>query len=183
MAKKITFSDEWGQIIRYIRYRDSRTGRLLKDKTRVPPKFKRVETVEYRYVDGKRFGEPIYKLTKKETRKTTIPGGIADNDGSIKESLRDTNIFTEVHKARSALINIRGMLPNGETWRHQFSVDKFGDQNQSEQLVNAIYWELASFNLRTNYNIDHVRFKYTSPRDARRRDPLKAMQISVTLLK
>lgn len=183
MAKKIRFSDEWGQIVEYKRYRDSRTGKFLKDRTRVAAKFKRAETIQYRYVGGKRFGEPVYKLTGKEIRKTTLPGGVMDNEGSIKESLRDTNIFTQVHRAKSALIHIRGLLPNGDMWRHQFVVKKFGDQNQSEQLVNAIYWGLASFGLRTNYNIEQVRFHWTKPRDARKREPLRAMQISVSLYK
>lgn len=180
MAKRVIFSDEWGEIVEYKRYRSSKTGRLLKDNTRA--RFKRVETVQYRYVGGKRFGDPISKLTRGEVIKTTAPGRVADNEGGIWESLRDTNIFTQVHKAESALINIRGQLPNGELFRHQFPVT-FGNKNQAEQLTIAIYWELASFNLRTNYNIEQVRFKYTSPRDARRRDPLIDLQISVSLFK
>ena len=180
MAKRVFYKDEWGEIIEYKRYRSTKTGRLLKDNTR--SRFKRVETVQYRYVDGRRFGEPVEKLTRGEVIKTTAPGRFADNEGGIWESLRDTNVFTQVHKAESAFVNIRGRLPNGELFRHQFPVT-FGEKNQAEQLTLSIYWELASYNLRTNYNIEHVRFKYTSPRDARRRQPLTDLQISVTLNK
>jgi hypothetical protein len=186
--KKLLFSDEWGQIIEYKRYRDSRTGRLLKDKTRVKQRFKRVETVQYRYVGGKRYGSPIYKLTNTQVIKKTFPGGVSDNNGLISESLRDTNILTQVHKAKYALVNIRARKLDGDIWRHQFRVpgenrESFGAQNQAEELIVAIYWELASEGFRTNYNIDLVKFKWTRPRDARKRKPLTDMQISVTLFK
>jgi hypothetical protein len=100
--------------------------------------------------------------------------------GSIYEMLRETNVLSEAHRATSALINLRGVDKNGDIWRHQFNYE-IGEGKESEQLVNAIYWELASYGLRTNYNIDLVTFRHTSKSDARSREALEDLQIVVTL--
>lgn len=177
MAKKLVYSDEWGQIVEYKKYR-GKNGRFLKDKSRA--KIKHLEIVQYRILNGKRFGSPIYARRRGSLIKTTWPGLIQEENGSIKESLRATNILTEVDRASRALVNIRGQLPDGSMWRHQFEKE-LGEGHESEQLINAIYWELASFGLRMNYNINLVRFIHTSPRDARKRAPLKIPEISVQL--
>jgi hypothetical protein len=189
-SKKVIYSDQWGEVVELTRFRDQRPGkkgRFVSAKSaarikRYPPER---EVRQYRAVRrGKmwvRMGEPIERRERHTFMKTTYPGSVADYEGNIYDSLRQTNILTRVGRASRFLVNIRGRTEAGEEVRLQTDIRTFGDHNQSEQLVIAIQRFLASQGFRTQYNIDLVQFKWTSRAHARRLTPLVGTQFTVTL--
>jgi hypothetical protein len=187
-SKKIIYSDQWGEIAEYTNYRDTRPGKkgryvsakiIKRLKKHKPEK----EVIQYRSVNGKRVGVPIYKrLPSKKVLKTTAPGAFENNEGLIYDSLKDTNLFTEVSRAERGLINIRGISEDGETVRLQADFI-FGDKNRDLQLTYQIRMLLAKAGYRTQYNIEIVKCSGKTRNISRKLIPVNNLQVTVTLMR
>jgi hypothetical protein len=186
--KKIIYSDEWGQIIEYTRYR-GKGGRFVSDKygrrrAKVSSTIK-TEIEQWRVSEGRRT-EKISVLTPDRIMKVTFPGGLADHDYDIYETLRDTNIFTQVSKAQTALINIRGYDKNGNLVRLQDEI-KVGEHNQDKQLavaVSAIINE-SDYKIEEMYQPDESRNIHARyyKKDFKEFSLLQDVSINVTLMR
>jgi len=188
--KKIIYSDEWGYIVEYTRFRGKR-GRYVSDaygKRLRKGTWIKEETSQWRLSGGKvvkgklRGGKRVAKImvsTPSVLMKQTYPGAVADADGMIFEAIRSTNLFTEVHKAQRALINIRGVNEQGEEVKIQSEIT-IGSRHQSEQLAYAVREMLAGEGYRTNYSLSVVKSQKLL-RKVKKLDPLIDMQFTVTL--
>lgn len=192
--KKIAYSDEWGSIVEYTRYR-GKGGRYISDKwgkraEKLEKYWVKKETEQWRVSEGRRT-EKISVFTPDRLMKTTFPGGLADHDYDIYETLRDTNVFTQVSKARQALINIRGLDENGKVVRLQGEI-VVGDSHQDQQLayaINAIVLE-ADYRISEIYS-DYMPYRRTAKKDVyvytkkqfREHELLRDISVSVTLLR
>jgi len=112
--------------------------------------------------------------------KETYPGSVADNEGNIYNSLEQMNVFTQISKAQTALVNIRGQDQDGRMVRFQSEIN-LGDRNQAQQLTWAVREILENEGYRTNYNLSIVKTHKARNR-VRKLEPLIDMQIAVTLM-
>jgi len=182
--KKTIFKDEWGEITEYTRFR-GKGGRFVSDKwgkralKKKKPWIKK-ETVQWRSRKGKRT-EKISIQTPDVVMKKTYPGGIDSVEGDIYEALRNTNIFTQVARAQTAHINIRGQREDGRYIRLQGEIT-IGGKNQDMQLMMAVKEIMASAGYRTYYSLQVVK----SPklrRQVAKLQPLMDTTFTVTLYK
>ncbi len=180
--KKIIFSDKWGQIVEYVRYRgkhgqfvtDKYGKRAIKTKDYITS-----NTEQWRISGGKRIAK-IYMQRPNLLMKTTYPGAVGDYNGHIWDSIRSTNLFTEIHKAERALIHVTGQNQRGERVRMQSELE-VGSRHQSEQLAFAIRTMLENEGYRTNYDLKLIKMSERVRRKARKLDPLLDVQFTVTL--
>ncbi len=152
--KKTIYSDRWGEIREYTRFR-GKGGRFItekygKSKRGKTSPYLKVETEQWRIVED-RLSERVSVLSPDRVLKTTFPGGLADNDYDIYNTLRDTNIFTQVSKAEKAFINIRAIDEKGQTVRLQGEIE-VGDRNSDKQLAVAV----AAIITEEGYRIDEI---------------------------
>jgi hypothetical protein len=181
--KKTLYSDEWGEIREYTRYRGKK-GRFISEKyarrqLKVGGRRIVVEVEQWRIVEKKRT-ERILRSTPSLLMKETYPGSVADNEGKIYESLEQMNVFTQISKAQTALINIRGTDQDGRSIRLQSEIN-IGDRNQAQQLTFAVRELMANEGYRTNYNLAVVRQQKARNR-AKQLTPLIDTQFAITLL-
>lgn len=181
--KKIVYSDRWGQIVEYTRYRDTRPGKqgrfVSAKQAKRLRKYKAVpEVSQYRYADGHRY-EPIQITRPHQQIKSTYPGAVIDYEGSIYEMVRDTNLFTQISKAETAFVNIRGYY-GGEEVRIQGDF-KLGERHQAEQLTMFIKQLLADHGFRTQYNLKLVQMSGKARREAAKLEELDDIQITTTI--
>ncbi len=185
--KKTVYSDQWGEIREYTRYR-GKGGRFVSDKWGRAQKhrdYMKEEVVQWRVVEGRRT-EKITVHTPDRVLKTTFPGGLADNDYDMYKALRDTNILTQVSKAREAFFNIRGIDENGRLVRLQGDM-KVGDRHSDKQLAVAVSAVINEEGYRINelYSPDesrniHVRYRR---KEWESNEVLRDVTVSVTLLR
>ncbi len=187
MRKKI-YSDVWGEIVEYTKYR-GRKGRFVSYKygrrNRDKPGITE-ETEQWKIVEGKRT-ERISYTSPKKVIKTGYPGLFADTDGNIYDALRITNILSQIHTAREAIINIKGITEDGKTIRLQSSI-KVGQRNQDEQLAIGVRELIREEGYRTDFNFDQYELKVIREKEGNKgvrqaisADRLFDIQISVTL--
>lgn len=180
--RKVQYSDQWGEFVEYKRYR-GRKGRFVTAKygrraTR-EGKLRIVEEIEqWRIVSGKRT-ERILRATPSQVIKTTYPLSGPDHDGNIADMIENTNIFTQISKAETALINIRGRDQNGNVVRLQSQI-KVGEHNQAQQLTWAVRQLLADDGYRTQYVLSIIRIQKVR-NQAKKLEPLENLQITITL--
>lgn len=182
--RRVVYSDQWGEIVEVTRYRGKR-GQFVSDrygkraaKERKP--WIKSETRQWKIAEGKR-GEPITVRTPDVLMKTTYPGSLADNEGDIYRTLEDTNLFTQVAKAQTALINIRGRDEEGRLVRLESEIN-VGRQNEDQQLTWAVRMLMAENGYRANYNLQVIRVASIRRRVAKL-IPLVDVQIAITLLR
>jgi hypothetical protein len=185
LIEKPIYADKWGKIIEITRYRDTRPGKRGRFvKASSVKKFKRWlpkrEVELYREVGGKR-STPI-KIERPSTIiKSTYPGSPEDYDGNIFEMLEDTNLFTAIHSFSTAFVNIRGWIGTQEIKiQGEFEL---GEHNQAEQLTMYVKELLASYNMRTQYDLKVIKMSSKSRRAASQLDEVEDMTITVTLKK
>lgn len=181
--KTTRYSDKWGKIIEITRYRDTRPGKRGRFvKASSVKRFKKYaptrEVLQYREVDGKR-STPIKIETPKKVIKSTYPGSPVDYQGAIYEMLEDTNLFTQIHAYSTAFINIRGFV-DGREIKIQGEME-IGAHKQAEQLTMFTRELLASYGLRTQYNLQVIQMTSKARREASRLNQIENMVITVTL--
>ena len=181
--KTTRYSDRWGIIIEITRYRDTRPGKRGRFvKASSVKKFKRWipkrEVEQYREVDGRR-STPIRIERAGTVIKSTHPGSPIVYQGGIFEMLEDTNVFTQIHAFRTAFVNIRGWIGQQEV-KLQGEME-IGEHHQAEQLTMFIKELLASYNMRTQYNLKLIKMSSRSRRAASQLDEVEDMTITVTL--
>jgi hypothetical protein len=188
-VKKSIYSDQWGEIIEYTRYR-GKGGRFVTEKYgrskkgKVSPYLK-VEREQWRIVE-KRRTEKISVQTPDRVLKTTFPGGFAEHEGNIYKTLEDTNIFTQVSKAEKAFFNIRGIDEKGRLVRLQGEIT-VGDRNQDKQLavaVSAIINE-EGYRIDELYRPDESRNIHARyfKKDWKKNELIRDISVTVTLLR
>lgn len=136
--KKTLYSDQWGEVVEYTRYR-GKGGRFVTTKygrSKRAPAYIKKEVEQWRISEG-RITEKILVESPDRIMKKTFPGAVADNENDIWESLRSTNIFTQISKASKAIFNVRGINRRGQEVKFQGEIT-LGEHNEDQQLAMAI---------------------------------------------
>jgi hypothetical protein len=184
--KHTKFSDEWGEIVEYVRFRGKR-GQYISDKwgrtleRRDSPYVKR-ETRQWLIDDRGRKLEEILVESPDRVMKTTSPFAVADAEGDIYEALRSTNIMRQISQATTALINIRGINRRGERVRLQGEIT-VGDKNADQQLAMAVNAILQDNGYGEENYYDLMRLRRAGRRTRTQNIKLSETQITVTLLR
>ena len=183
--KKTIYLDEWGEIVEYTRYR-GKGGRFVsakygRSKKGASSPYLKIEKEQWRVSEGRRT-EKIAIQSVDRIMKTTYPGSVADNENDIWESLRSTNIFTQISKAKKVLFNVRGINRRGQEVRLQGEIT-LGEHNQDQQLAMAINEVLQENNYgeENYYGLMKAKIKGRSTRQPK--IGLSDTQITVTLLR
>jgi hypothetical protein len=183
--KKTLYSDEWGEIREYTRFR-GKGGRFVtakygRSKKGQASPYLKTEKEQWRISEGHRT-ERITIQSPDRVMKSTYPGAVADNENDIWESLRSTNVFTQIGKAATAIFNVRGINRRGQEVRLQGEIT-LGEHNQDQQLAMAINEVLRDNNYgeENYYGLMKARVRGRTTR--RSKTGLTDTQISVTLLR
>lgn len=184
MPKKVIHSDQWGEVVEYTRYR-GKGGRFVSAKygrSKRAPAYIKVEREQWRISEGR----PVEKISVQSPDrilKQTYPGAVADNENDIWESLRSTNVFTQISKASKALFNVRGINRRGQEVRLQGEIT-LGESNQDQQLAMAINEVLRESNYGEENYYGLMKAAVTGRRTKRKpKLGLIDTQITVTLLR
>jgi hypothetical protein len=178
--RKVQFSDQWGEFVEYKRYR-GRNGRFITAKyaKRWLSRRRITEEVEQWRIVGGRRTEMIMRFTPSQIIKSTYPISDSDHDGNIADMIEQTNIFSQVSKAYTAFINIRGYDEEGKEIRLQSEIT-FGESNQHQQLTWAVRELLAGEGYRTQYALSIVKIQKVR-NQVKKLEPLSNLKITVTL--
>lgn len=175
-----------------LRWRNKRTGQLVPFKKR---KGAIVEKVQIQ-VDAK--GKIIRETgfnTAEEVKRTVVPGLIKESGeyaGLVGIALDKTNVMSpsSLKGARKILVKVSGTDPQGHRESFKFDIDS---QTVSKRrkvlrsvLLGSILYEMRSRSWRTWYRINQVdwsKTKHTSQSAARKRVPMRDVEIVVRVLK